>query len=332
MSTVYAYVPSPDHLFPNHPERPGRLDQLRLAQFTGLVELPAEPASAQEVCRAHAPALLEQLQAWCAEGPGIIDHAPTYVTNASFDAALRAVGGTLACTRAVLRGEAQNGFAIVRPPGHHAEPGRSMGFCLLANAAIAAKTALAEGLARVAVIDFDVHHGNGTQACLLEDPRAGFFSSQQEGIYPGSGWLHETADSGGRLVNAPLPEGTGVQGFAHLAEAVIAPFVKKFRPEMLIISAGYDAHWRDPLASLALTAGGYYQLSQRLVSLADEFCNGKILFVLEGGYDPANVANGIHAGLAALMGLPQPAVQDDCPYAEPDIEKRIAEIKQVNGL
>lgn len=332
MTTVYTYVPSPEHRFQNHPERPGRLDQLRLGQFNGLVDLPDEAANVEEVCRVHPPALLKQLQNWCAEGPGIIDHAPTYVTNESFNAALRAVGGTLACTRAVLRGEAQNGFAIIRPPGHHAEPNRSMGFCLLANAAIAAKTTLAEGLERVAVIDFDVHHGNGTQACLLDDPRAGFFSSHQEGIYPGSGWLHETADSGSRLVNAPLPEGTGVQGFARLAEGVIAPFVAKFRPQMLIISAGYDAHWRDPLASLALTAGGYYQLSLRLVNLAKEFCDGKILFVLEGGYDPANVANGIHAGLAALMGLPQPEVADTCPYAEPDIEHRIAEIKQVNGL
>ncbi len=332
MNTLYALIPSPEHHFRDHPERPGRLEFLNLAEIPGVEPLSVTAATASEVCRVHTPAMVEQLEAWSAEGPGIIDHAPTYVTPTSFSDALMAVGGVLACTRAVMRGDAKNAFALVRPPGHHAEPQRSMGFCLFSNAAIGAKTALDEGLERVAVIDFDVHHGNGTQASLADDPRAGFLSTHQEGIYPGSGSLSEMAHTGGRVVNVPLPSGTGGQGFDTVMEAVIAPYVRKFRPQMLFISAGYDAHWRDPLASLTLTAGGYYSISKKLVALADEFCDGKIVFVLEGGYDAHNVANGVHAAFAALTGQDQLPVQDESPYGEPDISKRVADVVRVNGL
>jgi acetoin utilization deacetylase AcuC-like enzyme len=332
MNTLYSFVPSPEHHFTDHPERPGRLDLLKLGEIPGIEQVTATAASKSDVCRVHTTAMVEQLEAWCAEGPGIIDHAPTYVTPTSFHDALMAVGGVLACTRAVMRGEAKNAFALIRPPGHHAEPKRAMGFCLFSNAAIAAKTALAEDLERVAVIDFDVHHGNGTQASLADDPRAGFLSTHQEGIYPGGGSLSEMVHTGGRVINLPLPSGTGDAGFDTIMETVIAPYVRKFRPQMLFVSAGYDAHWSDPLASLTLTTSGYYSISKKLVALADEFCGGKIVFVLEGGYDPNNVANGIAAGFAALTGAPRPDVSDESPYGEPDISQRVAEAARVNGL
>lgn len=308
------------------------MDALQLGIIPGIEEIQAAAASTSDVSRVHTPAMIEQLEAWSAEGPEIIDHAPTYVTPTSYQDALMAVGAVLACTRAVQRGDARRAFALVRPPGHHAEPHRSMGFCLFSNAAIAAKTALAEGLERVAVVDFDVHHGNGTQSALAVDPRAGFLSTHQEGIYPQSGSLSEMAHTGGRVINVPLPSGTGEQGFGLLTERIITPFVRKFRPQMLFVSAGYDAHWSDQLASLSMTAGGYFAISRKLVELADEFCGGKIVFVLEGGYDALNVANGVVAAFAAMTGAQQPDVPDESPYGEPDISKRLGDVIRVNGL
>jgi acetoin utilization deacetylase AcuC-like enzyme len=207
-----------------------------------------------------------------------------------------------------------------------------MGFCLFSNVAIAMLDALSHGFERVLVVDFDVHHGNGTQACLWNEPRAGFLSTHQEHIYPGSGSLVEATHTGGRLVNVPLPARTGEIGFMQIADQIITPLAKKLRPQIIFVSAGYDAHWRDPLASLAMTAGGYYRLSKKLVELAGEICAGKIVFVLEGGYDAQNVANGVRAAFAALTGADQPQVEDVNPYPEPDISACLRDVKRVNLL
>lgn len=330
MTTVHTFVPSPNHLFPDHPERPARLEFIDPGQVPGSQQIPFTPAKGTEVGRVHTARMLAELEALCPQGPGIIDHAPTYVTPTSLTDALNAAGAAISVVRAVLDGTARNGFAIARPPGHHAEPDRAMGFCLFNNAAVAAQEALARGLRRVAVIDFDVHHGNGTQASFLNDPRAAYLSTHEQGIYPGTGRLEDadTPDHRGRIVNVPLPARTGVEGFGLVLQQVIAPFVRNFRPELLIISAGYDAHWRDPLASLGLSTAGYALLSQGLVDLAEENCQGRIVFLLEGGYDAKNVANGIGAGFAALTGHPQPRVADDCPHTEPDISARLKKISQ----
>ncbi len=334
MTTVYTYVPSPQHRFANHPECPERLEALALAQIPGIEQVSVTPATIAQVARVHHPRMIQQLEAVCPQGPGIIDHAPTYVTPTSFTDALHAAGAALCAARAVLDGNAHNAFAIPRPPGHHAEPGRAMGFCLFNNAAIAAQEALASGLERVAVIDFDVHHGNGTQAAFLNDPRCGYLSTHQEGIYPGTGWLEE-ADSPakrGRIVNLPLPARTGDAGFRQILEGVMRPFARKFRPELLIISAGYDAHWRDPLAALGLSTAGYALLSRGLVDIAEESCQGRIVFLLEGGYDADNVANGIGAGFAALTGHPQKDIPDASPHREPEIEARLAQTRAWHGF
>ncbi len=327
MLTHFSFVPSPFHHLKDHPENRGRFDLLDLSETPGIEEISANEATLDEIGRVHTRSMIEYLDESCRRGAGIIDYAPTYVTATSFRDARLAVGGTLAVTRSVLAGGAANAFAIVRPPGHHAEPAWSMGFCLFNNIAIAAQDALASGLKRVAVIDFDVHHGNGTQAAALDDERFGFLSTQQQGIYPGTtGTLEDAPDAMGRIVNIPLPPRTGEQGFALIAEKIYRPFVENFRPEMLFVSAGFDAHWSDPLAGLGLTSRGYYALAQALVSLAQTHCGGKIVFVLEGGYRPENVANGIQSVFAALTGRAAPNFNDTSPYPEPDIRSRVADV------
>ena len=323
MRTVYNFVPAPQHQFPEHPERPARLDLMDLAAIPGIEPLPFSAANEREVGLVHTSGMLEQLQAACLDGPRIIDPAPTYVTIHSYQAALLAAGASLAVTRAVLKDGPANGFAIVRPPGHHAEPDHSMGFCLLNNAAIAAQDALQSGLERVMVVDYDAHHGNGTQKSLWDNPRAGYFSTHQENIYPGSGRLNEAAHARGRIANFPLPAYSGDECFGLIFEQGLVPLIKTFRPGLLIISAGFDAHWTDPLTSMGLSTSGYYALSKKLVELAQEVCNGKIVFVLEGGYNPRNVANGVRAVFAALTGSPPPQVNDPSKYAEPDISARL---------
>lgn len=334
MLTAYTLVPSPKHEYPEHPERPGRLDELipRLVSYDA-APLETVPATEEEVALVHAPGLISGLERVCREqAPGIIDYAPTYVTRTSFEDALMAAGATLQCSRAVVRGEFEGAFAIVRPPGHHAEPKRAMGFCVFNNIAIAAKDALAQGLERVLVLDYDAHHGNGTQAAFLNDERLAYLSTHQWGIYPGTGWIEDAPHAKKRIVNVPLPAFAGDQAFARTTEEIIQPMVETFKPEMILVSAGFDAHWNDPLTSLGVSSAGFFQLSQRLVELAQEHCGGKIVFVLEGGYDPANVANGAGAVFAALAGAQQFDVGDPHPRPEPDVEARINEVRKWHGF
>jgi len=296
-------------------------------------KIEATPATHDQVARVHQPQVIKAIEEVCKDGPGIIDQAPTYITRTSYQDALLAAGGVIACTRAVLNGDAKNAFAIVRPPGHHAEPDRPMGFCLFNNVAIAAREALTNGMDRVMVIDYDAHHGNGTQAACMDDDRFGFISTHQWGIYPGTGWIEDAPQAKGRLVNVPLHSFAGDEVFARVADEIFKPVVEKFRPQMLLISAGFDAHWSDPLTSLGLSTRGFFNISKKLVELAEEYCNNKIVFVLEGGYDPHNVANGVTAVFDALTNsrLGKDA-GDLSPHREPDHESRIAEIRKWHGL
>ncbi|MBI4761805.1 MAG: histone deacetylase [Chloroflexota bacterium] len=334
MSTVYAFVQSPEHVYPDHPERPGRLDALKpkLASFEAEL-LEAKPASPADVSLVHHPKLIASLEKVCREeAPGIIDYAPTYVTSTSFDDALLAAGGVLTCTRAVLHGEAHNAFAIVRPPGHHAEPDRAMGFCLFNNIAIAAKDALKHGLERVMVIDYDAHHGNGTQAAFFHDERAAFLSTHQWGIYPGIGWITDAPHAKKRIVNVPLPAYAGDKVYEQAADRIFQPFVEAFRPQMIFVSVGFDAHWNDPITMLGLSTQGYWRVAQKVVALAEEYCGGKVVFVLEGGYDPLNVANGVEAVFAALTGKGKLETRDLSPHTEPDCDARIEEVRKWHGF
>ena len=335
MTTAYTFVPSPGHEYPDHPERPGRLDVLipRLDSFE-VEKLDVAPAKHEDIARVHVPSLINGLERVCHEqAPGIIDYAPTYVTQTSFEDAMLAAGATLVCSRAVVNGGFDNAFAIVRPPGHHAEPDKAMGFCLFNNVAVAAKDALAQGLERVLVVDYDAHHGNGTQAAFLDDDRAAYLSTHQWGIYPGTGWLEDAPRARKRIVDVPLPTYAGDQAFAQISEMVIKPTVEAFKPEMIFVSAGFDAHWSDPLTLLGVSSVGFFNISKRLVKLADEHCGGKIVFVLEGGYDPTNVANGVEAVFAALTNSGSEFdAGDPCPRREPEVKSRIDEVRRWHGF
>ncbi len=323
MTTAYAFVPAPQHSYPDHPEAPSRFDILapRLDSF-GAERLNARTAARAEIERVHHASLIRELETASKGGPAIIDPAPTYVTHTSFEDALLAAGATLECTRAVLRGEARNSFAIVRPPGHHAEPDRAMGFCLFNNVAIAACDALmssSEPLQRVAIVDYDAHHGNGTQAAILREPRLAYLSTHQWGIYPGTGWYTDAPEAKRRIVNMPLPARSGNAVFGQIVDRLIRPFIETFQPALMLVSAGFDAHWSDPITTLGLSTAGFLMVSRRLVELAEQVCAGRIVFVLEGGYDPTNLANGAAAVFDALTGSEASrSVDDTMPYQEPE--------------
>jgi acetoin utilization deacetylase AcuC-like enzyme len=333
MTTVCTLVSSPNHVFPGHEEAPSRL------RFLGgwdskpysVTFLDPAPAPRQAVTAVHSERMLRLFEAACRQGPGITDYAPTYVTPSTFEDAFLAAGATLACAEAVLEGRARSAFAIVRPPGHHAEPEAAMGFCLLNNVAIAARRALDSGLERVLIFDFDAHHGNGTQAVFRDEPRAAYFSTHQENIYPfRTGFMDEAAHARGRIVNLPLPARSGDAAFDRIADQILAPLVETFAPQMIFVSAGFDSHWDDPLAELGLSSAGYHALARRLVDLADSVCGGKLLFVLEGGYNPRNVASGVEAVLCALTGSPFRAA-DPSPYPEPEVGDQLAYLRRRHG-
>jgi len=334
MATVYTFVPSANHVYPDHPERPGRLEILEPKLGSVNAErIEAVPAKESEIALVHTPKMIRGVEEACMQGPGLIDYAPTYVTETSYTDALLSAGGVLTCTRAVMNGDAKNAFAIVRPPGHHAEPDRAMGFCIFSNVAIAAKDALAKGLERIIIIDYDVHHGNGTQASLLNEERAGFLSTHQWGIYPGTGWIEDAPHAKKRIVNVPLPAGAGDAAYEQTAERVFKPFIESFRPQMIFISVGFDAHWTDPLAMMGLSLKGYLNLAKIAITLAEEYCNGKIVFVLEGGYGPHAVANGAMGVFEALTGSRVGDEPDDRnPHKEPDCASRIDEVRRHHGF
>lgn len=334
MNTVYAFVESPTHVYPDHPEKPGRLDILKpILDSFHAKPLDAKPASRDQISLVHHPKLVATLEKVCREeAPGVIDYAPTYVTQSTFDDALLAAGGVITCARAVINGEARNAFAIVRPPGHHAEPDRAMGFCIFNNVAVAARDALAQGLERVLVIDYDAHHGNGTQAAFLNDDRVAFLSAHQWGIYPGTGWLTDAPHAKKRVVNVPLPAYAGDMVYEQVADRIFKPFVESFKPQMIFVSVGFDAHWNDPITMLGLSTKGYLTLAQKVVALAEEYCGGKVVFVLEGGYDPVNVANGAAAVFIAATGRGESEARDPNPHPEPDCESRLEEVRKWHGF
>ncbi|MCX6078969.1 MAG: histone deacetylase [Chloroflexi bacterium] len=332
MQSLYCLAAAHQHQFPDHPEQPKRLELLEIDTIPGIAPLPFSAATREEIGRVHNSGMLTKLEDDCLQGPGIIDSAPTYVTRNSFEAARLAAGASLAVTRAVIKGTARNAFAIVRPPGHHAEPDQPMGFCLLNNAAIAALDAIQNGIERVLVVDYDAHHGNGTEKALLNNPRAGYFSTHQEGIYPGSGWLEAAPRAKGRIANFPLPAYSGDTCFDQLFEHALTPFLKTYSPGLIIVSAGFDAHWTDPITSLGLSTAGYYSISKKLIDLANEVCAGKIVFVLEGGYDPENVSNCVRAVFSAMTGNEPPQVNDLSRYPEPDIRRRVDAFRKWHGL
>jgi acetoin utilization deacetylase AcuC-like enzyme len=289
---------------PYHPESPDRLRAVLAAldapEFARLERREAPEAALDDIARVHPRRFIERmLAAVPSSGHAGID-ADTILSPQSGRAALRAAGAVVAAVDAVMAGEAGSAFCAVRPPGHHAEPGRAMGFCLFNNVAIGALRAReAHGLARVAVIDFDVHHGNGTQARFYDDASLFYASTHQFPLYPGTGAASETGV--GNIVNVPLPPMAGSRQFRLGFSGTILPALDAFRPEMVLISAGFDAHRSDPLAQLQLDEGDYTWATKELVAVARNHAGGRVVSTLEGGYDLAALGASAAAHVRVLM-------------------------------
>ena len=289
-----------------NPERPSRvqaaLDGIDLAGLSdAVVPLEARRATEIELVRVHQPAYLGWLREFCAGGGGALDH-DTFVSSGSWDTALLAAGGVLAAIDALAGGTGDVAFVAARPPGHHALADTAMGFCLLNNVAVGAAD-LADRGERVLVLDWDVHHGNGTQAAFWDDPRVLYASTHQWPLFPGTGRAEEIGGphARGLNLNVPLPPGTTGDVLLLALDEVIAPAVDAFRPTWVLVSAGFDAHRADPLADLALTSADFANLARRVREFAP--ATGRLVFVLEGGYDLEALRFSVAASLAAVLGV-----------------------------
>ena len=294
----------------HHPERPERLEAARRAvgaaegRGTPLRRLEPRDATDDEIARAHTPAHVEEMLRLAGHWASV--DADTYLAPRSVAAARRAAGGAIALVEELLSEDpgARRGVALLRPPGHHATPDRAMGFCLFNNAAIAAHAALARGLRRVAIVDWDVHHGNGTQDAFWTEPRVLYLSLHQFPLYPGTGAADETGEGDGRgyTVNVPLSPDAGDGVYARAMHEVVTPALERFEPELLIVSAGYDAHARDPLASMRLSEHAFGSMATAVAKVADRSAAGRVALLLEGGYDLGAIEASLGATIDALLG------------------------------
>jgi acetoin utilization deacetylase AcuC-like enzyme len=287
-----------------HPERPERLAAARravqaLSADVELVSVPARAATDDELARVHTPAYIEQLGRTA--GKWSYFDEDTYVAPESATAARRAAGAGVELVDALLTGRAKRGVALLRPPGHHARPSGAMGFCLLNNVAVAAAHARTRGVKRVLILDFDVHHGNGTQEAFYADPSVAFVSLHQFPFYPGTGSVKESGTGEGRgfTVNVPLSAGAGDEVYAAAFSRLVAPLASEYAPELVLLSAGFDAHRADPLAEMRLSADGYGALMQTFVATLPP--ETPIGMVLEGGYDLEALEQSLRAALSGLL-------------------------------
>ena len=291
---------------PSHPESPQRLkavlEVLETPAFRALEWREAPMGTRMQAMLVHDQDYVDQIADVAPDsGRVALDGGDTVMSPGSWEAVMRCIGAACAGVDAVMAGEAANVFCATRPCGHHAEPDRAMGFCIFNQAAIAAVHALqAHGLQRVAVVDFDVHHGNGTQAAFFARPELFYASSHQSPLYPGTGDRSERGVSG-NIVNVPLPPGCGSQLFRERIERDMLPALRAFKPDFLIISAGFDAHRLDPLAGMNLEDDDFHWVTEKLVKIADEACEGRIVSILEGGYSGEGLAGGTAAHVQALM-------------------------------
>ena len=311
------FVYHPDYLThemgAQHPESPKRLQAiLARLEATGLMsqlvrldpEQPDNEWIASWITKVHTAAYLKDLQKVSPQEGRVALDPDTSISPGSLNAARLAVAGALAAADAIMQGRVQNAFCAVRPPGHHAESSHAMGFCLFNNVAITAKYLQQHHrLERVAIVDWDVHHGNGTQRTFYEDPSVFFFSTHQYPCYPGTGKANETGAGRGMgyTKNVPLPAGMGNAEYLEIFNTVLRPALKAYRPDAVIVSAGFDAHRDDPLAGMNLTTEGYVALTRVVKEIAGEFCQGRVLSCLEGGYNLEALASSVEGHLGVLV-------------------------------
>jgi acetoin utilization deacetylase AcuC-like enzyme len=329
------------HDRPGHPESAKRLESIRLAlRNSGMIDrlapMPTRLAKTEELRLCHEADYITQVEKLSGSGGGLFD-SETYLNQYSFEAASKAVGGMIDLAAAITQGTAVNGFALTRPPGHHATTNQGMGFCIFNTVAIAARALQRNcGCPRVAIIDFDVHHGNGTQDLVGDDPAILYVSSHQFPHYPGTGSLFESGqgEAEGTIVNIPLPAGTGDGGLRQVYESVAFPVIRRFGPDFILVSAGFDSHWLDPLAELAFSLAGFDWLIRNLLMLAAELCLGRIAFCLEGGYQTEVLSQAVINTFEAMLEKNSRGVD---PYgapasAEPDLALLVRQLREIHHL
>jgi len=307
---------------------------------TGIKEkltcLPPRPALLEELKMIHAPEYISYVKSKAEKGGGWLD-PDTVMSPRSYEAALYAAGGLLVAVEEVMKGEVDNAFALVRPPGHHAIHDRAMGFCIFNNMAIAAKFALSKfSLKRVLIADFDVHHGNGTQDAFYSDSKVLYFSTHQYPFYPGTGWMDETGtgEGEGTTVNFPMAAGWSDEEYLRAFNEVLVPVARRFQPQLILVSAGFDAHWADHLAMMRVSVKAFAQMVMILKNLAAELCQGRLIFTLEGGYNLRVVSSSIKAIFDVLLGNSE----IDDPLGEAEVRKpegfdeHIEAIKEIHHI
>ena len=343
MKVGYVYDPIYlKHDTGQHPENVSRLEaitshleQTQLIRQLTLIKPRA--ASIEELSLVHSEQHIAHVQDVGQGGGGWLD-ADTVMSPDSYQAALYAAGGVIRASEAVMQGEVDSAFALVRPPGHHATATRAMGFCLFNNIAIAAKYALAKyKLDRIAIIDFDVHHGNGTQESFYDNPQMLYISTHESPFYPGTGSVDETGkgEARGTTVNIPLPAGCSDAEYLSAFEQIIVPVVRRFSPQLILVSAGYDTHWADGLAMMQVSVTGFAQMVRITKELADELCSGRLILTLEGGYNLTALAASVKATFDVLLGnasIEDPLGQSPRRSAAPNIASLINKIKEIHNL
>jgi len=330
-----------EHDTGDHVENSQRLvTTISYLEETGIKEkltmLSPRPASMEELEMVHAPEYISSVKNKAERGGGWLD-PDTVMCPKSYEVALYAAGGLLTAVEAAMKGEVDSAFALVRPPGHHALRSRAMGFCIFNNVAIAAKFALSSfNLDRVLIADFDVHHGNGTQDTFYADPQVLYFSTHEYPFYPGTGRMEEigTGEGSGTTVNVPMAAGWGDEEYLRAFNEVLIPVARRFRPQLILVSAGFDPHWADQLAMMRVSITGFAQMVMILKKLAAELCHGRLIFTLEGGYNLRVVASSIKAVFDVLSD----GQEIDDPIGEAaagkpaGFDKHIEEIKRIHHI
>jgi acetoin utilization deacetylase AcuC-like enzyme len=302
-----------------------------------LTNIPARPATFEELKAVHEAAYISRIEAYSSQGGGWWD-ADTRISTGSYKAALYAAGGTVAAVEAVMKKEVPSAYALVRPPGHHATSNNAMGFCLFNNIAIAACYALKTyKTERILIIDFDVHHGNGTEETFEKNPHVLYISMHQYPLFPGTGRISDTGHGihGGSAIDIPLPAGCGDNEYKQVFNEIVVPASRNFKPDLILVSAGYDGHWADEMSNIRLTLDGYYYITRVIQQLADDLCGGRCVYCLEGGYNLKVLSCAINGTFYLWLGeknFDDPFGPPPHDFTPPGVDEVIKEVKRLHGL